>query len=660
MLKNNKTELCWSFFHSMEHNLDHFKRILAEADKYNVESFEVCVELPIYGLDLFIDYEDYPLISEHIDVKLAQKMRNMLNEIVKMSHASGRRITLWHREVVIPEEMSKYYPELFDSKGEIDFSKNEYFKLLKSKIAEFFKHVPGIDGIVLTLTEANYSVINTRQPDKYPPIDTAAKIVKVFAEEMEKTNKTLTFRTFGSLKSDYQTLSKVADIVLQNHRLEIETKVTPYDWSIVQPNNQFLKKRPNSGLAAEFDSLGEFYGLGEIPCMIPDLQLQWLDSARSKDVNRICVRVDRRGRQTLDSLNKINLFAISQSLKNPNIKAEEIWIEWMEENFKEVAGELLPVFTLTKEICKKMYYIDGHMLTQRLTPDFKSIMLGATPAILEENISLEFADGLWSVLSDKHSPSREFVLNEKQEACRMTEECYRKVVEFRDKIPEQLRELTCNSFLKLVYISQFMNECVKILYAYLDDIRDASNSPERLKQAIDNSLNVAERVCKDFNSGLIKDFVDCIKQNGVVFPEWYYAELKVINDINTNYDVSDLVITGGVSYEWRIRRYMHASELMLKDGYPVRSAGTKLFPNGFLELELAAPKAKNHSLLVVLHSDGGAAQITANGKSVTVSPGTTGFCFKKVNIPVCGDKFEIKIESTDNRPPLIAGIASIK
>jgi hypothetical protein len=56
----------------------------------------------------------------------------------------------------------------------------------------------------------------------------------------------------------------------------------------------------------------------------------------------------------------------------------------------------------------------------------------------------------------------------------------------------------------------------------------------------------------------------------------------------------DGIITGGISDDWRIVRYMHASHAVLRNGLPSRWAGNRVFPNGFMEMKL-----KRGSKLVV-------------------------------------------------------------
>ena len=64
------------------------------------------------------------------------------------------------------------------------------------------------------------------------------------------------------------------------------------------------------------------------------------------------------------------------------------------------------------------------------------------------------------------------------------------------------------------------------------------------------------------------------------FPAEYNAREKFLTGCE------DGIITGGISDDWRIVRYMHASHAFLHNGLPARWAGNRVFPNGFMEMEL--------------------------------------------------------------------------
>ena len=52
---------------------------------------------------------------------------------------------------------------------EFDLLGDTYRDYLRFKLDETFKYCPELDGVVLTLTEADFSVIHNSNPERYPP-----------------------------------------------------------------------------------------------------------------------------------------------------------------------------------------------------------------------------------------------------------------------------------------------------------------------------------------------------------------------------------------------------------------------------------------------------------------------------------------------------------
>ena len=59
-----------------------------------------------------------------------------------------------------------------------------------------------------------------------------------------------------------------------------------------------------------------------------------------------------------------------------------------------------------------------------------------------------------------------------------------------------------------------------------------------------------------------------------------------------------MVVPGGIFDDLRMQRFMHASHARLGDGRPVRVAGNRVFPNGFLECRLARPRGTAAELVI--------------------------------------------------------------
>ena len=113
---------------------------------------------------------------------------------------------LWHREVMLPPGLLKDIPELLDCDNEFDLTGNAFAELIRYKLKKTFENVPELDGLVLTLTEADYSAIHNSNTKKYPPEKVVSFIIGIFASELEKRGKRFILRSFGSIAEDYKSI----------------------------------------------------------------------------------------------------------------------------------------------------------------------------------------------------------------------------------------------------------------------------------------------------------------------------------------------------------------------------------------------------------------------------------------------------------------------
>ena len=153
-----KPEISWSIMHPTAIDVAYMKRVVEKAVEYGgVDSFEACGDCHsayggINGLSML---EPYPNAHALVDPAAVQKARSELREICKLAHSIGKPLYYWHREIFIPKGILKDLPKLIDEDGEFDLLGDTYRDYLRFKLAETFKHCPELDGVVLTLTEAD-------------------------------------------------------------------------------------------------------------------------------------------------------------------------------------------------------------------------------------------------------------------------------------------------------------------------------------------------------------------------------------------------------------------------------------------------------------------------------------------------------------------------
>ena len=600
---NQKAEITWSLMHPTMIDSAYMRRITDEASRYDVDSFELCGAFanPAGGLNGLLLFEPYPHAAEKCDRDRVLKTRRTLGEIIDL--AGTRPVYLWHREIMMPEGMLEDRPAMLDKDGEFDLSGRDFLEFLRYKIENAFTVVPNLGGIVLTLTEADYSVIHNSDPDRYPPDRVVEKIVRIFAEEHEKRNKRFILRSFGSIAADSEDILRGARAAAKDHFFDIETKITPYDFDPFLPLNPFLKQQPGTRLNAECDVLGEFLGAGYLPAANVDNIAQYVRSGEAAGVARYAIRLDRIGNCIFDS-HEINLYAYHRLIRNPELTADEIYAMWAKEHWQGCEKEMTELSRMGLEAVLKTNFVCGNVVFHKfpILPDWKWVAAGGSLGLYHDHVSLHQLRGQWGILSDHDSPGRDAIRKEKQEAMKLASDGLARVQKLKGILSDREYARTERVWRILNIACKAISIFTESLCSYFDDLENCEPHPKKLKASVGTAEETINGLLADTSETLPTmesccdgaplpgDDLDRVYLKGLrvlcreMIPQ-YEAEQKLRAEL-TDAHTLELVLPGSFGDQYRVFRYMHASHSGLVNGQPVRYAGNPVFPNGFIEVEL--------------------------------------------------------------------------
>lgn len=620
--------------HPVQLDPAYMKQILRHAKYYHVDSFEICGEChnPYGGLDGLITYSNFPDISSKLDhVRIEENQRN-LNAIIDMAHQSDRPVYYWHREIMIPPGLTDAIPELLDENHEFNLLGDAFTKLIIWKINTALAVVPALDGLVLTLTEADYSVIHNSNPNRYPPAEVVSHIVGTFCKALGSHNKRLILRSFGSIAQDYEDILSGAAKVAENCSFEIETKITPYDFVPFLPPNPFLRKIPGTTMGAECDCLGEFLGAGYLPAANVERIVAYVREGQEKGADRFALRLDRIANNIFDSGYEINLYAYHRAIADPSVTAETIWKEWAEQN--NWPDEMTAITRQGIRAVEKINFIDGNVMFHMfpLDPDWKWIKAGGIASLFKENVPLQWQSGIWSILSGNTTPAtRSLIVQEKDEAIQLIDE---QLAQF----PAEGFDAARREWTTAREVAQIYRAFCRCVCAYFQCLENEEETPTELFQTLENEKplftrflseeELAATTCVNPQGEAIDHHAmsprDNPLKNVYAKPMWaiinqltieYAAELKSRKRAD---GAIDQICFGALTDEWRIRRYMHASHSAIHNGRPSRVIANRVFPNGYLEFEL---QTGSKLIMEVDPSSAEAMKITINGQSKIVDIG---------------------------------------
>ncbi|MBR2364595.1 MAG: hypothetical protein IKA79_05285, partial [Lentisphaeria bacterium] len=501
------------------------------------------------------------------------------------------------------------------SDGEFDLTGKAFADLIRYKLDKTFEAVPELDGLVLTLTEADYSAIHNSTPDLYPPEKVVRHVTKVFYEELTKRGKRFILRSFGSIAKDYEDILAGALMASEEGmRFEVETKITPYDFDPFLPENPFLNHTGELTLGAECDSLGEFLGAGNLPAENVENIVRWVRGAQAKGVDRYTIRLDRVGNNVFDCY-AVNLYAYMRAIHDQDVTAEDIYNEYALANYPEkIRKDLVDLGRQGLNAILKMNYIRGNVIFHQTPPhaSFKYFKAGGFFSNFKENVPLKYNSGIWGILSGNSTGTRKALLQEKEEALFLAKDGLEKVKHLE-------KELSAGEYSRLLQLWNNLvcaAECIltycKCTAAYFDSMEEKDPAGKKLLDTIREGEKLftsfhAEKTEKEgFFNGLDRGLFDVRKDILQVYPaplqalctmleEEYHAEFTA-RTLPEMADAEDLIVTGGITDEWRCERFMHACHTVLEEGILYRITGNQVFPNGTLQLVMTGKENAPHTL----------------------------------------------------------------
>lgn len=643
--QHKTAEITWSLMHPTDLDSVYMKRVIEESRRHKVDNFEVCggCNSGCNGsLDGLLYFEEYPLAAAAQDVEVVKRNRENLAAILKMSHAEGKKVWYWHREVLCNEGVLASIPGLLDANGEFDLFGAAYEELLRYKIRKTFEDFNDLDGIVLTLTEASFSALHNSRPDIYPPAKVVEKVGRIFAEELERRGKRFILRSFGSIEEDYNAILEGAEVLSKDFDFEVETKITPYDFNPFLPDNKFLVKSGKCTLGAECDVLGEFLGCGRMLPEHVDEILRYVSHARKCKVDRYTIRLDRKYKSVFD-VYPINLYAYEQAIQHPEKTADRIRYEYYAATYPPTLADTLVMMSKDGMECvKKTEFIAGNMIFHwyPTTPDLRLIKAGGILGVFAPEGNLHRSRKQWAMLSYNDVPGRGYILGEKAQAVEIAERNLALFEKIAPRLTESDRKRLGEGWAGSLAESRSLYELCKLICAYFDDMENRDVEHKSLDQAMLHLRTSLENI----------ELLRPVQGLAARFVEEYPLELAM--RLNLDKYAGDYVLPGAVSDQNRVEHYMLGSFCVIEDGKPMAVVGNKVFPDCYLAMGLKAS-----STPVVVKVEGkGKCVLTVNGKPQTINLDNK----ESVYAPASSSGYEISIVKVQGEDyPLVASVATI-
>lgn len=309
------------------------------------------------------------------DVK-HQWNRNIVNNLTQKAHEAGiPEVVVWDHALYNLD----YYPDRFKIKesGLLDLDDPKFWEWFKADYRKMLDKIPEVNGIVLTFIETGARVENQHSEISITPQEKLAALVdSVATVVVNERNMKLYIRSFMYNRSELNNLMQCFKLI-KCPDIVVMAKETPHDFFITHPISWWIEDIPFP-VIIEFDCTHEFNGQGIVASIFPETHLnRWKHYQMLPNVIGFSIRTDRYGKTSiLGKPSEINLFAVHEATKNPEIEIDEIIEKFISEKYDSVAVEYLkPVFEKAPEIILSSFYTLGLNTTNhsKLDFDYRSI-----------------------------------------------------------------------------------------------------------------------------------------------------------------------------------------------------------------------------------------------------------------------------------------------
>jgi hypothetical protein len=147
------------------------------------------------------------------------------------------------------------------------------------------------------------------------------------------------------------------------------------------------------------------------------------------------------------------------------------------------------------EMVGKTHFIDGHVIFHAFPIDagMKWIKACGILSVFIPDTDLGTHQGMWGILPKK-APARSALLQEKESAVHIADECLEELRSMRNLLPAEDYRILENAWENAVAVTRLVRNWCRCICAYLDDLQNLRPDHPNLDKAISASRPDFERV----------------------------------------------------------------------------------------------------------------------------------------------------------------------
>jgi hypothetical protein len=299
-----------------------------------------------------------------------QNNRVYFDHILNLAANRGVPVWLEVKELAFPDEVLEAHPELIKG-GVVCPSEPIWLDFITCKTEELLEDFPSLAGIILSPGSPEGRAARSQNKchcelcGATPLTDWYDGIIRAMHTPLARHGKRLAVREFAYTPADHAPL--IEAVSRQPDDVILCCKVTPHDFYPTFPDNPALGRLKREQWI-EYDTQGQFYGWGVIPCFMADDIRRRVAYGRGQGVTGGVFRTEWERINdfwSLETLNVLNTIAAAMLARDPQTTDLAICARWLgDAGYPEAAAPFLAgVLAETWPIMRGALYIDDFLFS---------------------------------------------------------------------------------------------------------------------------------------------------------------------------------------------------------------------------------------------------------------------------------------------------------
>jgi len=239
--------------------------------------------------------------------------RQYLRTIMKYAGDRGVQLFLEVKEISFHDSILRRRPELMKD-GAICASDPFWWEFVEAKLEELLEALPDLAGIIVSPATRETRVTISANECRCPrcqttqPADWYRDLIRAMFRPLDRRDKILAVRDFTYTSgAQGEVLRAVSEV---SERIVISLKNTPHDFYPTFPDNARIGDVGRHRQWVEFDTWGQFFGLGVFPSIVLDDLAERFRHSQRSGVSGVIARTDWEvisDGSVFDTLNMANL-----------------------------------------------------------------------------------------------------------------------------------------------------------------------------------------------------------------------------------------------------------------------------------------------------------------------------------------------------------------